>query len=167
MARPIKTITVAILKPIIMETKNLMETENLIARAQATIHAPVNKVWDALVTPETIKKYMFGTTVISDWKEGSQITWKGKWKGKSYEDKGVILQLIPHTKLQYTHFSPLSGLKEAPENYHIVTIELSGSKQTIVSLSQNRNSTEKEREHSEQNWSTMLSGLKKLLEENN
>lgn len=89
-----------------------------VAHATTTIHAPVARVWDALVNPALIKQYMFGTNVSSDWKEGSPIVWKGEWQGKSYEDKGVILRLQPERLLQYSHFSPLSGLPEMPENYH-------------------------------------------------
>jgi len=37
--------------------------KNLIAQASVTIAAPVAKVWDALVNPQTIRQYMFGTTV--------------------------------------------------------------------------------------------------------
>ena len=70
-------------------------TSNLIARASTLIAAPAGKVWDALVTPAAIKQYMFGTTVVSDWKEGNPIVWKGEWQGKRYEDKGVIQQLKP------------------------------------------------------------------------
>lgn len=52
-----------------------------------------------------------------------------------------------------------------PENYHTVTIELSGEgAQTTVKLSQDNNATEEAREHSEKNWQMMLDGLKKLLE---
>ncbi len=143
-----------------------MESQNLIATAEVTIVASVDKVWDALVTPETIKKYMFGTTVTSDWKQGSEITWKGEWKGNAYEDKGVILHLEPLRELQYSHFSPLTGLPDIPENYHIVTIELKGDNhQTYVTLSQDHNSTEQEKEHSESNWAMMLMELKKLLEQ--
>ena len=110
---------------------------------------------------------MFGTTVISDWKEGSKIAWKGEWNGKSYEDKGIILQFKPKTKLQYSHFSPLTGQPDIPENYHTVTIELTNKdKQTIVFLSQDNNTTKQAKEYSEQNWMMMLTGLKKLLEEN-
>jgi uncharacterized protein YndB with AHSA1/START domain len=36
---------------------------NLTARASITINAPNAKVWDALVNPAAIKKYMFGTNV--------------------------------------------------------------------------------------------------------
>ena len=139
---------------------------NLIARASITINAPVTKVWDALVEPEAIKQYMFGTNVVTDWRVGSPITWKGEWQGKSYEDKGVILRFEPTRILQYSHFSPLSGLADKPENYHTVTIELSGEgNQTRVSLTQDNNATEKAREHSEKNWEMMLAGLKKFVEQ--
>lgn len=139
--------------------------ENLIAKASATINAPSAKVWDALVNPKAIKQYMFGTNVVSDWREGGRITWKGEWQGKSYEDKGLILQLKPGRTIQYTHFSPLSGLPDKPENYHTVTIELSGEgDQTRVSLAQDNNPTEQARKHSEKNWESMLTGLKKFLE---
>ena len=138
---------------------------NFIAKAEIGISAPIAKVWDALVNPETIKQYMFGTNVISDWKEGSPIVWKGEWQGKTYEDKGVILRLVPQQIIQYSHFSPLSGLPDVPENYHTVGITLSEKgTQTFLSLSQDNNSTEKSREHSEKNWTMMLEGLKKLLE---
>jgi uncharacterized protein YndB with AHSA1/START domain len=140
--------------------------KTLIAQTQTTINAPVAQVWDALVNPVMIKQYLFGTNVVSDWKEGSPIVWKGEWEGKPYEDKGVILQLKPERVLQYSHFSPLSGQADVPENYHTVTIELSPSeKGTLLHLSQDNNASEEEREHSEKMWETMLTGLKKVLQQ--
>ena len=140
--------------------------KNLIARVSITTNAPITDVWNALVNPEAIQQYMFGTNVVSDWKEGGPIVWKGEWQGKSYEDKGVILQLIPERTIRYSHFSPLSGLPDKPESYHTVTIELSNAgAQTRVSLSQDNNQTEQERQHSESNWGMMLTSLKKFLEE--
>jgi uncharacterized protein YndB with AHSA1/START domain len=144
-----------------------METNNLIAKAEATINCSIDKVWDAFVNPQTIKKYMFGTTVVSDFKVGSNITWKGEWNGKPYEDKGQILQLKPNRTLQYNHFSPMMGLPDVPENYHTVTVELSEKgRQTKVILTQDKNATEEARQHSEKNWNMMLNELKKLLENN-
>jgi len=138
---------------------------DLIAKASITIQAPNAEVWKALVDPAAIKQYMFDTNVVSDWKEGSPIIWKGEWQGKAYEDKGIILQLKPGRTLQYTHFSPLAGQPDKPENYHTVTIELAGDeKQTHVTLTQDKNATEQEREESEKNWEMMLTGLKKFLE---
>ena len=145
-----------------------MITANHIAKAAITINASTDKVWHALTDPGMIKKYMFGTTVISDWKEGSKIIWKGEWEGKHYEDKGKILLFEPKRSLQYSHFSPLSGLHDNPENYHIVTIDLEEKdKQTIVTLTQTNNADEKTKDHSEKNWKMVLASLKKLLEETN
>ncbi len=112
-----------------------------------------------------IRQYMFGADVVSDWKEGSSIVWKGEWQGTAYVDKGVILKMEPGRVLQYSHFSPRSGLPDAPANYQVITIELSGEGgRTIVSLSQNNNPTERAREHSKKNWETVLTSLKRLLE---
>jgi len=139
--------------------------KGLVAKASTTINVSVTRVWDALTNPEIIKQYMFGTNVISNWKEGSPIIWKGEWQGKAYEDKGLILKLEPYNLIQYSHFSPLSGLPDVPENYHTVTVELSSKgRETLVLLSQDNNSNEQEREHSEKNWENMLVGLKKILE---
>jgi uncharacterized protein YndB with AHSA1/START domain len=140
--------------------------KNLIARTSVTIDAPSETVWDALVNPEAIKQYMFGTNVVSDWREGSPIIWRGEWQGRAYEDKGVILQLKPGRTLQYSHFSPLSGLPDKSESYHTVTIELSDEgDQTRVSLAQDNNPSERAREHSERNWGIMLTTLKTFLEQ--
>ncbi len=136
-----------------------------IAQAQMTTSIPIANVWDALVNPEKIKQYMFGTNVVSDWKEGSPIVWQGEWEGKPYEDKGVILKLKPEHVLQYSHFSPLSGQSDVPEHYHTVTMELSPEKTgTMLLLSQDNNSTEEDREHSAKMWEMMLTGLKAFLE---
>jgi uncharacterized protein YndB with AHSA1/START domain len=62
--------------------------EDRIAKAAVMIDAPVEKVWNGLVSPAVIQKYMAGAKVVSDWKGGSPIVWKGEWKGKPYEDKG-------------------------------------------------------------------------------
>ena len=139
---------------------------DLIAKASVTINAMVDNVWDALVNHDAVRLYMFGTTVVTDWREGSPIAWKGEWKDKPYEDKGVVLQFKSGRSLRYSHFSPLSGLPDKPENYHTVTIELTGDgHRTRVSLAQDNNATGQAREHSEKNWEAMLAALKKFLEQ--
>jgi len=139
--------------------------KDFIATSTITVDAPGMKVWSALVSPDAIKQYMFGATVISEWKEGSAIVWKGEWKGKPYEDKGVILRSTPGRVLCYTHFSPLAGLPDQPENYHTVTMELSpDGAHTRVTLSQNNNPTDETRQESEKNWGMMLAALKQYVE---
>jgi uncharacterized protein YndB with AHSA1/START domain len=140
--------------------------EDRIARASLVIDAPKETVWRALVDPAAIEQYMFGTTVTSEWRQGAPIRWKGTWQGKAYEDKGVILALDPGRQLRYSHFSPLSGLPDRPENYHTVTIDLREEDgRTQISLAQDHNATEEARAHSERNWQTMLEGLKQFEEE--
>lgn len=143
-----------------------MAKKDFIAEASIDLDADAERVWRALVDPEAIRRYMFGTNVLSDWKQGSQIVWKGEWEGRDYEDHGVIRELTPPRRLSYTHFSPLSGQPDVPENYHTVTIELAPSGAgTHVRLTQDNNPTEEAREHSRKNWSMMLEGLKKHLAE--
>ena len=139
--------------------------KNLVSKSSIKINAPIEEVWNALVDPNAIKQYMFGTNVVSDWHEGDPITWKGEWQGKTYEDKGMILKLTPGQTLQYSHYSPLSGVPDKPENYHTVTVELSSQgNQTHVSLMQDKNASEEERDESQKNWEMMLTGLKKFVE---
>src|SRR4030095_14710366 len=133
--------------------------KGLIANASTTINAPSAELWQALVTPAAIKEYMFCTTVTSDWVVGSPISWKGEWQGRAYEDKGIILQVVPERVLEYSNFSPLAGGPDVPENYHVVTVELSpDGERTRVALSQDNNPTEQAREHAEKNWIGMLAG---------
>ena len=139
--------------------------DQLVAHASIKVNASLEQVWEALINPELIKEYMVGTDVVSEWEEGSEIRWKGEWQGKKYEDKGTILQLNPKHTSQYSHYSPLSGLEDKPENYHTVTIRLlKESDGVLVSLSQDNNTTEEDRQHSEKNWQMMLEGLKGLLD---
>jgi uncharacterized protein YndB with AHSA1/START domain len=136
-----------------------------VATAEAEIDAPPSKVWRALTDPEQIQKYMFGSRVETDWKPGSRITWKGEYEGKKYEDKGEILEVERERRLKVTHFSPLSGEEDSPENYHTIVYELKDNEgKTRVSLSQDNNPTEEAAEHSRENWEKMLSALKEVVE---
>ncbi len=135
------------------------------AKASTTIHAPASNVWDAITKPELIKQYMFGTDVITDWKVGHPIIYRGEWQGKPFEDKGKVLKVEPEKRLVSTHWSPLSGVSDTPENHHTVAYELSEKDGgTEVTITQDNNATEEEKNESEQNWSTMLAKLKEILE---
>jgi uncharacterized protein YndB with AHSA1/START domain len=122
-------------------------------------------VWDALTKPELIKQYLFGTDVTTDWKVGSPITYKGEWKGKPYEDKGKILEVEPGKRLVSTFWSSQAGLPDTPENYNTIRYELSPAGDgTRLTITQDNNADEEAASHSEQNWRTVLDGMKKLLE---
>src|SRR5687768_6478689 len=101
-----------------------VEKEALVARSVVTINAPVERVWEALITPALVKQYLHGTDVESDWKIGSPVSFRGEWKGKSYEDKGVVKQFDVNRRLQYSFWSSLAGKEDDPSNYVLVTYEL-------------------------------------------
>jgi uncharacterized protein YndB with AHSA1/START domain len=138
---------------------------NITGRASININASASKVWEALITPSIIKKYFFDTNAISDWKVGSPLIFRGEWEGKTYEDKGVILDKIPQKLFRYSYWSSMSGIEDKPENYVIVTYELSGnSSQTRLTITQENIPDEKTKKHSEENWNKVLTDLKQLLE---
>jgi uncharacterized protein YndB with AHSA1/START domain len=138
---------------------------NVIAKAEIDVTAPVASVWKALTDPGIIAKYFFGSQVRTDWQPGSPIVWQGEYEGKQYEDKGEILEVEQNRLLRMTHFSPMTGLPDEPENYHTLTYTLDergGS--THVSLSQDNNGSEADAERATANWATMLEGLKSTVE---
>lgn len=137
----------------------------LTAKASININAPVDKAWQALTDPAMIKEYLFGTNTITDWKKGSSITYKGEWQGKAYEDKGTIIDIIPNKVLHTTYWSGMSGKEDKPENYANVIYQLNPSgDQTEVTITQDNIDDEAGVKHMEENWGTVLGGMKKLLE---
>jgi uncharacterized protein YndB with AHSA1/START domain len=138
---------------------------DFVATAETEIEASPDRVWTALTDPGEIEKYMFGSYVVTDWKVGSPIVWKGEYEGKTYEDKGKILEFEPGKRLRVTHFSPLSGAEDVPANYHTLTYELEErGGLTRVALSQDNNPSADAAEHSQANWEKMLAGLKDVVE---
>ncbi len=140
--------------------------QNLSAETSITIKAAPAKVWKAITTPASIKKYLMGTTVHSDWKEGSAITYEGEYKGKTYHDKGLIKKLKPESVFQSTYWSSMSGKEDKPENYNTVTYTLSDEDdRTLLTLTQDNIATEEEKAHATKNWEQVLQKLKEVVEQ--
>jgi len=137
----------------------------LSVKVSRDINAPVSKVWQALTDPALIKQYLFGTETSSDWKKGSPITYTGVWEGKSYKDKGKIVDIIPDRLLHTTYFSSMSGKEDKPENYANVIYEVKPSNgHSVITISQDNIENEEGVEHMKKNWGVVLDGMKKLLE---
>jgi uncharacterized protein YndB with AHSA1/START domain len=132
--------------------------------ASVEISASPRQVWEALTDPELIRQYFFGTNVTTTWEPGASITWSGEYDGHRYEDKGEVLEVEPERRLVVTHFSPMSGQDDVPENYHRVTYRLEDEgAATKVTLEQD-NTPEESVDDFRTNWETMLGNLKELVE---
>jgi uncharacterized protein YndB with AHSA1/START domain len=142
--------------------------ETLVAHVSVTIDAPRAKVWDALVDREMIERYMYMSSITSDWREGSPILWKSEWQGKSLEVRGTVLRVDPQRALEYSYSRPIfpSARRAEPAgSYYRVAIELfDEGAGTRIELTQDNNTSRKELEHSEGGWRLTLHNLQWLLE---
>lgn len=144
-----------------------MLNTNLVLNKSIKLNADKTKVWNALVNPEKIKIYLFGTETLSDWKEGSPIIFQGEWEGKKYQDKGTILKLTLNEVFEYNYWSSFSTLEDIPDNYSVISFKLSESEGgTILDLTQKGFEKEENKEHSEKSWDFVIGLFKELVEAN-
>lgn len=139
--------------------------QNLTATKSIVIAAPAQRVWQALIDPVEVKQYMWGSDVVTDWKKGSPLIYRGVWEGKPFEDKGSILEIDPPRLLRTTYFSPLSGAQDVPENYaevaYALVKEAGGTRLTVT---QSNVADDAGKTRSEGNWGMVLDSIKKLIE---
>lgn len=131
------------------------------------IKAPIGQVWDALTNPEVIQLYLFGTRVITDWKQGSPIIFRGNWHGTPFEDKGEVLRVQDHSLLKYTYWSSVLGIADIPENYTTTTYALHKdiNHVTVVVTQENLESQPAQvQAYAEKYWEELLQSLKKVVE---
>jgi len=137
----------------------------LVAKISKTIDANPSEVWKTITTPALIKKYLYGTEVITDWQVGHAIEYKGSYNGKEYHDKGKIIKIEPGKIFESTYWSSMGGKEDKPENYNQVSYLLTEKgDQTILTLTQDNIGSEKERDAMVANWTKVLDKLKEVTE---
>lgn len=136
------------------------------ATATVEIDAPPQAVWDVLVDPTAIKRYMFGTTVDTDWRAGSPIFWRGEYQGTTYEDRGEVRVVEPPRRLELTYLSSMSGRADRPESYDLLVYTLEPTDAgTRLSVSQHNQGGQDQAGDTQSNWEGVLAGLKAIAEE--
>ncbi|GEP97355.1 SRPBCC family protein [Chitinophaga cymbidii] len=140
-------------------------SRKLTAKTSIPVKASIDNVWKALTDPAIIKQYLFGTDTKAEWKKGGSITYTGEWEGKSYEDKGTVVEIIPGKLLHTTFYSPMSGLPDLPENYANVIYEITPEKEvTLLTISQDNLSDEESRQRAVSNWDRVLQSFRETVE---
>ena len=138
-------------------------------KKSVTLNADIATVWKALTKPEMTKKYS-GTEVISDWKVGSPILWKGTSQGEEkIITKGSIEKIEVGKLLEFTTFDPNDKFGDLPSNYIHATYELTPRLgKTILSVTQGDYSRVedgvKRFTDADGNWDHALDALKTLIE---
>jgi uncharacterized protein YndB with AHSA1/START domain len=141
--------------------------EELKINRSIKIYAPTNRVWEALTKREFTRQYFFGSEINSEFKVGAPIVFKRIDQGKETIDvKGNILSIKPGHLLQFTVWSPESGIPDIPTNYTIVTYNLTEENgSTILNITQdNFRGDEKRYKDSDKGWEIVMKGLKDFLE---
>jgi hypothetical protein len=84
---------------------------------------------------------------------------------RSREDKGEVLDFDAPNRLSVTHYSPLMGQADAPENYHTIAYTLSGGDgPTTVALTQDGDESALQAEQFSATRQGMLESLKRVVE---
>jgi uncharacterized protein YndB with AHSA1/START domain len=138
------------------------------ASTDVVIRAPRAKIWKALTEPSLVKRYFFNTDLVTDWKVGSPLYFRGTYEGKTYEDRGTVLSFEPGQSLSFNYWSSMSGEEDVPERRNVIRYSLDDVKGGVqVTIHQSNVATQERADHSVENWQGVLKGLKKLVEEQN
>ena len=137
-----------------------MSTDTPGHSATATTHIaePPERVWAELMHPGA--RWVLGANIETDFRPGSPITFEGHFFGRVFADKGHVIAVDRPRLLHFTHYSPLNGLADVPENYHEIRIVLEpdadGTRVTVV---QENLDTERHASAAEGHWQDALATL--------
>ncbi|TSJ34901.1 SRPBCC domain-containing protein [Mucilaginibacter corticis] len=137
--------------------------KDYIVKKTVRINAPAEVVWDALTDPEKTKEYFFNCRVISNWKPGSPITFKGRmfWI-IPFKIRGVIKKATPGKLLQYTL---RNGKGKSTSTVTDELIEKDGKTELHITDEVGQGEGAEQRYHrSVKGWDKILKGLKELVE---
>ena len=76
---------------------------------------------------------------------------------RRYQDTGEVLTYDEPREPSVTHYSPLAGQPDAPENYRTLTYTLTPTRAgTHLALTQDGNDSEAQAQQFSENWQAML-----------
>jgi|GEM_PF-3009764 len=130
------------------------------------IHAPRDKVWEAITRPDIIKRYLNVDNLKADWRKGSAVMYAGEVDGKQTEMRGEITEFEEGHSLsidfpaEYGKVSFTLIDQSQPKLFNLSVHEST----TLVKLTHARPGTAKDRKRFRSNWSGALKRMKDILE---
>ena len=130
------------------------------------IRAPVKKVWLALTSPGLVKQWQYGSDLLTTWEVGTPIVFRNEWNGQVFEQKGMVLEFSPESRLKYSLFFPRPDVQDIPENYFFMTYELaeSGGTTSLLVRQEDPRPASPEESSGGEEGTDVLSSLKELVE---
>ena len=126
------------------------------------IRTTPEKLWQALTTPQMIKRYRFGMSVESEWNVGS--TWRMYADG-SLMDSGELLESVPQKRLVMSWLSEWEPEFKAEGNSRcIFEIEPAGTSTKLTLTHSMERPNSKFIGVVSEGWPMVISNLKSLLE---
>jgi len=136
------------------------------SKSTITINKPAKYVWEALIQPELIKQWQYGSQLTTSWKIGEPIKFHNEWQGQSFDQWGKVLEYEPNSKIKYSLFAPRPDLKDVPENYFYMTYLLDQNvDSTILTIIQDDPRPSLELSDDSDAGNAILNSLKQLVEQ--
>lgn len=135
--------------------------------SSVTIKADGQKVWDILTQPGWVKRWQYGSDLITDWTPGNRIEFVAEWEGETFRQWGTVLQFEPPHRLAYNLFAPRPDLEDRPENYFTMKYILTESEDgTRLDIMQEDGRPDAVQEDPQGEENPVLHMLKQLAETN-
>lgn len=136
------------------------------------IAATQEAVWDALVNPDTIERYMFGSKVKTDWQPGSSMDYFMAMDDQQVKIvHGKIVKVVAPSYFEHTVFpTTWEGMEDKPENHLATIYEIAQVEGGVeLTVTQHDFTTvddgEKRYEDAQKGWEVILPKIKKIVEE--
>ncbi|PCI79347.1 MAG: activator of HSP90 ATPase [SAR86 cluster bacterium] len=131
-------------------------------RKELHVQASKEIIFDALTNSKEIVKYYPLSEVVSDWKVGGEVLYKGEVDGAEFTDFGIIEKLARPNEYRYRYWSDNHGTERILKNYLSIHYKLideeSGTK--LVLEQDNLRSKELFELMNDIVWDSLLEGLR-------
>ncbi len=130
------------------------------------MRAPRELVFDALTNSDAIVRFFPLSEVVSDWRVGGEVLYRGEVDGNYFTDFGIIEKLTRPHEYQYRYWSDNHGTERLDENYSTIHYRLLREKDGTVLKPEQRNLPSKALFDimNELVWDSLLESLRAYVE---